>query len=59
MNIRLHGTRDECQRATEALAEVLDITRASAFYRDRPPSRLVRRYLTVTPPAAASEETPR
>lgn len=50
MRIRLHGTPDECHATAEALARVLDITDTSRPYPDRPPSRLVRIYLTTNPP---------
>lgn len=50
MRIRLHGTEDECQRAANAIATVLDVQETSSPYPNRPPSRLVRLYLTVTPP---------
>lgn len=55
MRIRLHGTEDECQRTAAALAQVLAITHTSRPYPDRPPSRLVRLYLTATPPADREE----
>lgn len=58
MRIRLHGTEDECQHAAAALARVLDITDTSRPYPDRPPSRLVRIYLTTNQPAP-KEETAR
>ncbi|MCD0482048.1 hypothetical protein LO771_06360 [Streptacidiphilus sp. ASG 303] len=51
MRIRLHGTEDECRRTAAALATVVDILDTSRPYPDRPPSRLVRLYLTTTPPA--------
>ena len=52
MRIRLHGTAEECRRTATTLATVLDILDASRPYPDRPPSHLVRLYLTVTPPAS-------
>ncbi|MFF4407238.1 hypothetical protein [Streptomyces sp. NPDC001404] len=51
MRIRLHGTADECRRTADHLARVLDVLDASRPYPDRPPSRLVRIYLTANPPA--------
>ncbi|MCC3777797.1 hypothetical protein [Streptomyces sp. UNOB3_S3] len=51
MRIRLHGTEDECRRTADRLAEVLDVLDTSRIYPDRPPSRLVRMYLTANPPA--------
>ena len=47
MTIRLHGTPQECQRATARLAEVFTVVSVSAMYADRLPSRLVRVYLEV------------
>ena len=50
MRIRLHGTEAECQATAERLADVLDVLDVSRAYPDRPPSRLVRLYLTVSAP---------
>lgn len=59
MKIRLHGTEDECRRAAEQLAAVFDVLDTSRIYHDRPPSRLVRIYLTITTPTAIPEEPTR
>ncbi|SCK05865.1 hypothetical protein [Streptomyces sp. WMMB 322] len=58
MRIRLHGTEDECRPTADHLAEHLDVLDISRPYPDRPPSRLVRLYLTANPPtdAATSRE---
>jgi hypothetical protein len=55
MRIRLEGTEDECRRTAEALATVLDVLDTIRPYRNRPPSRLVRVYLTTSPPAEREE----
>jgi hypothetical protein len=47
MTIRLHGTRQEVERATAWLAEVFTVVSVSGAYPDRPPSLLVRVYLEV------------
>ncbi|ARZ71199.1 hypothetical protein SMD11_5620 [Streptomyces albireticuli] len=54
MRIRLHGSEDECTRTAEFLAQVLDVLDISRPYRDRPPSRLARMYLTTALPTADS-----
>jgi hypothetical protein len=54
MRIRLHGTEDEVQRTADRLAVVLDVLDISRPYPDRPPSRLVRLYLTANTPDANS-----
>ncbi|MBH1934258.1 hypothetical protein I5Q34_08105 [Streptomyces sp. AV19] len=51
MRIRIHGTEAECRRTADRLAQVLDVLDVSRPYPDRPPSRLVRLYLTVNPSA--------
>ncbi|WP_169794585.1 MULTISPECIES: hypothetical protein [Streptomyces] len=55
MRIRLHGTEDECRRTADAISRVLDVLETSRPYPNRPPSRLVRLYLTVHPPAPNKE----
>lgn len=55
MRIRLHGTEPEVLATTDRLARVLEVLDASRLYPDRPPSRLVRLYLTVTSPTANTE----
>jgi hypothetical protein len=50
MRIRLHGTELECLRTARQLAHVLDVLDTSPPYPERPPSRLVRIYLTTNPP---------
>ncbi|MBQ1118650.1 hypothetical protein [Streptomyces sp. B15] len=55
MRIRLQGTEDECRRTADAIATVLDVLETSHPYPNRPPSRLVRLYLTVQPPAPQKE----
>lgn len=50
MRIRLHGTQDEVERTTDHLTQVLDVVDISQPYPDRPPSRLVRLYLTANTP---------
>ena len=55
MRIRLHGTEEQCRSTADAIAsvlDVLDVLDVSRPYPDRPPSRLTRIYLTVTPPTA-------
>lgn len=47
MRIRLEGTEEECRRAADAVAAVLDIYETSRPYPNHPPSRLVRVYLTA------------
>lgn len=56
MRIRLHGTEGECRRTAKALARALEVLDTSRPYPDRPPSRLVRIYLTITPPADGPQE---
>lgn len=55
MKIRLHGTEPKCRTTAQRLATVLDVLDTSRPYPDRPPSRLVRIYLTIAPPADAEE----
>ncbi|MFC5719852.1 hypothetical protein ACFP1Z_06625 [Streptomyces gamaensis] len=57
MRIRLHGTEDECRRAANCITEALDVLDISRPYPDRPPSRLVRVYLTVDLPTAIPTAT--
>jgi hypothetical protein len=45
MKVRLHRTRQECEQATERLAEAFDVLAVSQAYPDRGASRLVRVYL--------------
>ncbi|WP_262063950.1 hypothetical protein [Streptomyces sp. STR69] len=59
MRIRLHGTETEVQAAADHLAHLLDVLDTSRLYPDRPPSRLVRLYLTVAPPTATKSEIPK
>ncbi|OEU90524.1 hypothetical protein DB35_04900 [Streptomyces abyssalis] len=54
MRIRLHGAEDECRRTGDHLAEHLDELDISRPYPDRPPSHLVRLYLTANPPTSAA-----
>lgn len=56
MRIRLHGTEDECRRTAEALTHALEVLDTSRPYPDRPPSRMVRIYLTIIPPADGPQE---
>jgi hypothetical protein len=56
MRIRLHGTHDECERTAGHLAEHLDVLDISRPYPDRPPSRLVRLYLTAVSPSSQRQE---
>ncbi|MET8808134.1 hypothetical protein [Streptomyces sp. NPDC004546] len=56
MRIRLHGTEAEVRAMAEHLARVLDALDISRPYPDRPPSRLVRLYLIVTPPTAEAAD---
>ena len=58
MRIRLHGTAPEVRATADHLARVLDVLDESRPYPDRPQSRFVRLYLTVTPPAADNSEIP-
>ncbi|WP_267594478.1 hypothetical protein [Carbonactinospora thermoautotrophica] len=51
MKIRLEGTPDECQHAANRIRDVFDVLDVSEPYPDRPPSRLVRVYLTVRIPS--------
>ncbi|MCX5332116.1 hypothetical protein [Streptomyces sp. NBC_00140] len=55
MRIRLHGTEPEVQATADHLARVLEVLDTSRLYPDRPPSQLVRLYLTVTPPTACTQ----
>jgi hypothetical protein len=48
VRIRLHGMPDDVQATAEALRDVFDVVDESRDYCDRPPSQLVRRYLTTT-----------
>jgi hypothetical protein len=47
VRIRLEGTEDECRRAADVLAAVLDVQETSRPYPNRPPSALVRVYVTA------------
>lgn len=49
MHIRLRGTPTDVTATLTALHQVLDIATTSRTYPDRPPSTLVRLYLTATP----------
>lgn len=55
MRIRLEGTEDDCHRTADVIATVLDVLETSRPYPNRPPSQLVRIYLTVAPPKSYSE----
>ncbi|MGP3950092.1 hypothetical protein [Streptomyces sp. 7N604] len=55
MRIRLHGNEDQCRRTAKRMAQVLDVLDTSHAYPDRPPSRLVRIYLTANPPAPTAK----
>ncbi|MFD9211796.1 hypothetical protein ACFVY9_01515 [Streptomyces sp. NPDC059544] len=57
MRMRLHGTELECLQLAHQLAQVLEVLDTSPLYPDRPPSRLVRLYLTVIPPARSPQTT--
>lgn len=56
MRIRLQGTEDECRAAADAIAAVLDVLEISRHYPNRPPSRLVRLYLTAASPSTQRQE---
>jgi hypothetical protein len=56
MRIRLEGTEDECRAAADAIAAVLDVHETSRPYPNRPPSRLVRLYLTTASPSSQRQE---
>jgi hypothetical protein len=58
MRIRLHGTTEELHTTLTVLRRVLDVVEVSRPYPDRAPSRLVRVYLTTTPPAPAPAPVP-
>lgn len=51
MNIRLHGTEDECAATAAAIAQVLPVVSVSRAYPDRGASVLCRMYLEARPPA--------
>ncbi|MET7701334.1 hypothetical protein [Streptomyces sp. NPDC005485] len=55
MRIRLHGTEPEVRTTADHLAHVLEVLDESRPYADRPPSRLVRLYLAVTPPTTGTK----
>ncbi|MFD9629905.1 hypothetical protein [Streptomyces violascens] len=52
MRIRLHGSELDCLRTARHLEHVLDVIDISRPYPDRPPSQLVRLYLTVNTPTS-------
>ena len=56
MRIRLEGTEGECRRGADAIATVLDVQEVSRPYPNRPPSQLVRLYLTVREHHSGQEE---
>lgn len=56
MRIRLQGTEDECRRAADAIAAALDVHETSRPYPNRPPSRLIRLYLTAASPSTQRQE---
>ena len=56
MRIRLHGTEDQCRATADTIATVLEVLDISRAYPDRPPSRLTRIYLTVTPSAPEEKQ---
>lgn len=45
----MHDTAEECAAAAALISAVLDVLDTSSPYPDRPPSRLVRVYLTAAP----------
>lgn len=55
MKIRLHGTRTEIAAALHQIRALLDVQDVSRIYADRPPSTLVRIYLTAQPANTHSE----
>lgn len=57
MHIRLHGSELECLQIAHQLARILEVLDTSPLYPDRPPSCLVRLYLTVIPPARSPQIT--
>ncbi|MFF7713450.1 hypothetical protein [Streptomyces sp. NPDC007988] len=57
MRIRLHGTELECLRTAQLLTRILDVLDTSQPYPDRPPSRLIRLYLTVVTPVDNPQTT--
>ncbi|MFD8034687.1 hypothetical protein ACFV3F_39340 [Streptomyces sp. NPDC059717] len=56
MRIRLHGTEAEVRATADHLARALEVLDISRPYPDRPPSRLVRLYLTITPPTGEATD---
>jgi hypothetical protein len=56
MRIRLSGTEDECRTTAEAISTVLDVLEISRPYPNRPPSRLVRLYITAASPSSQRQE---
>jgi hypothetical protein len=64
MNIRLHGTADECREAAERLVGIIEVLAVCGPYPDRGASVLVRVYLEerIAPPVhitSKSEVRPR
>ena len=49
MKVRLTGTETECAAAVQALRAGFAVREVSSFYPNRPPSRLGRVYVDVTP----------
>ena len=64
MNIRLHGTADECREVAERLAGIVEVLAVSAPYPDRGASVLMRVYVEarIAPPVhvtSTTEQQPR
>jgi hypothetical protein len=58
MNIRLHGTEDECMHAAARLLTVFDVLSISGPCADRGASRLVRVYAEIGPVTSGSGTGP-
>jgi hypothetical protein len=58
MKLRLHGTAAEIAAALPLLRACFEVLDQSRPYPDRPPSRLVRVYLDLQPPATAAPDAP-
>jgi len=58
MKLRLHGTPVEITATLPLLAAAFEVLDQSHPYPDRPPSRLVRVYLELRPPATAAPDAP-
>jgi len=60
MQVRLHGTKGECDLAAQLMADLLTVLSVSEPYKDRGQSALVRVYIEVritNPPREAKEIT--